>query len=478
MGAGEQAVREKTAVALSSVFAGLVLTGIKLVVGILTGSLGILAEAAHSGLDLLAALITYTAVRVSDRPPDATHPYGHGKVENLSALAETILLLITCAWIIYEAVNRLLFKAVEIDANAWAFAVMAISIIVDFNRSRALQRTAERHDSQALEADALHFRTDIWSSTVVIAGLAIVRLTQWFGWPPALVNADAVAALGVAVIVIYVSLQLGRRSIAVLLDAAPEGLAQEIRSQVEGVEGVTVCRQVRMRRAGARTFADIVVEIDADASFERAHEITHAVEGVVHRLCREADVVVHYEPSEERAGLASRIKGIAKSMGADAHSIWAREIDGRYHVELHLEVERGASLEEGHDLASRLETGIKEAVPEVAKVVAHIEPVGDIKGSGISLISREHAEVVDKIVALTDALTVPGACYDVTVWEEDAGLAASLHCSFCPAVSVEGAHDLSEELEARLRAEIADLQRVVIHLEPPASAGRVAFSRS
>ncbi len=165
-------------------------------------------------------------------------------------------------------------------------------------------------------------------------------------------------------------------------------------------------------------------------------------------------------------------------MGADAHSIWAREIDGRYHVELHLEVERGASLEEGHDLASRLETEIKEAAPKVAKVVAHIEPMGDIEGSRISLISRKHAEVADKIVALTDVLTAPGACHDVTVWEEDSGLAASLHCSFCPAVSVEGAHDLSEELEARLREEIADLERVVIHLEPPAPADRVAGSRS
>ena len=192
---GEKATNEKRAVALWSVLAAVLLTGTKLLIGIWTGSLGILAEAAHSGLDLVAAVITYGAVRVSDKPPDSSHTYGHGKVENLSALAETFLLLVTCAWIIYEAANRLFVKTVHIDANAWAFAVMAMSIIVDVNRSRVLKRVAEEYDSQALEADALHFSTDVWSSAVVIGGLAIVKLNEWLGGPPGVAQADAVAAL-------------------------------------------------------------------------------------------------------------------------------------------------------------------------------------------------------------------------------------------------------------------------------------------
>jgi cation diffusion facilitator family transporter len=464
---GGNAGDEKKSVALLSVLAAIFLTVMKLVVGIWTGSLGILAEAAHSGLDLVAAVVTFGAVRVSDKPADETHPYGHGKVENLSALVETLLLFITCAWIIYEGVNRLFFKSVEIEANVWAFAVMAISIIIDFNRSRALYRVAEKYDSQALEADALHFSTDIWSSAVVIGGLALVKINEWIGGPAFLAKADALAALGVALIVIYVSWQLGKRAVDVLLDTAPKGLAEKIEDQVEGIEGVATCRQIRLRRAGANIFADIVLEIEGVTSFERAHEITHSVEEVVRRLVPGADVLVHYEPGELTPGLASRIRSIAQKMGADAHSIWARETRGRYHVELHLEVDRDASLEEAHDLASRLEDLVLEAAPEVAELIAHIEPRGDLDALSAPLNHRDHARIEKEIVALVDSLVADGACHNVAIWEEKSGLTASLHCSFSPEVSIQQAHDLSEELEAHLREEIPELHRVVIHLEPP-----------
>ena len=295
---------EKKRVALLSVLAAMLLTGTKLIIGVLTGSLGILAEAVHSGLDLVAAVITYGAVRVSDKPADASHLYGHGKVENLSALAETLLLLVTCAWIVNEAISRLFFKQVEIDVSVWAFGVMAMSIFVDVNRSRALKRVAEEHSSQALEADALHFSTDVWSSAVVIAGLAVVKLNEWLSGPRWLVHADAVAALVVALIVIYVSLQLGKRAVDVLLDTAPEGMAQQIKGQVEQIEGVTSCRQVRVRRAGAESFVDVVLEINGDATFDVAHDITAKVEEVVTESVPHADVVVHYEPAEPGSDLA------------------------------------------------------------------------------------------------------------------------------------------------------------------------------
>lgn len=462
----KNAEQEKKSVALSSVVAAVFLTGMKLVVGIWTGSLGILAEAAHSGLDLVAALVTYLAVRVSGKPADETHPYGHGKIENLSALVETLLLLVTCAWIIYEGVNRIFFKSVEIEANLWAFGVMAISIIIDFSRSRALYRVAKKTDSQALEADALHFSTDIWSSAVVIGGLALVRLNELVGGPPVLAKADAVAALGVALIVIYVSIQLGKRSVEVLLDTAPRGLAEKIEAQVAQIQGVTACRQVRIRKAGARNFADIVLEIEGGASFETAHEITHRVEEVVCKVIPGADVLVHYEPSDLQPGLASRIRAIAQSMGASVHSIWARQVNGHYHVELHLEVNPEASLEEAHDLASSLEAQVREAASEVAELVAHIEPTGHVVSLGTRLNHIDHAEMEKDIVALIDAVIGEGACHHVALWEEEDGLAASMHCTFRPEVSIEEAHDLSEQLEARLRGELPQLQRVVIHLEP------------
>jgi cation diffusion facilitator family transporter len=196
--------REKRSVALSSLLAAVVLTGTKLAVGLLTGSLGVLSEAAHSALDLVAAAVTFWAVRAAARPPDRNHAYGHGKVENISALFETLLLLATCAWIIYEATHRLfLGKASHVDANIWAFGVMTMSIVVDVSRSRALSRAAKKHRSQALEADALHFSTDVWSSAVVILGLACVRLAPVLD-APWLELADSVAALVVAGIVVWV----------------------------------------------------------------------------------------------------------------------------------------------------------------------------------------------------------------------------------------------------------------------------------
>ena len=244
--------REKRLVALSSVIAAVFLTTMKIVVGLLTHSLGILAEASHSGLDLIAAGVTYFAVRASGRPPDLEHNYGHGKVENLSAMVETLLLLGTCAWIVYEAIHRLFFKEVSIEVTYWSFIVMAVSIVIDFTRSRALMRIAKKHASQALEADALHFSTDVWSSAVVIFGLIAVLIGQKIvtnsptlaHW---LSHADAIAALGVSVIVVYISIQLGRRTINGLLDSAPKGLSSDIEREVSRLSGVAAVKRLRLQ---------------------------------------------------------------------------------------------------------------------------------------------------------------------------------------------------------------------------------------
>src|ERR1700726_4053469 len=229
--------REKRAVAGNSVLAALVITTLKIVVGLTTGSLGILSEAAHSGLDLVAALVTFFSVRVSDKPADADHQYGHGKVENFSAFIETALLLLTCVWIIYEAARRMFFRHVEIEPSIAAFAVMFISMAVDFWRSRALGRIATKYDSQALEADALHFSTDIWSSGVVIVGLALVLMGRRYQ-VARLRQGDPIAALFVAGVVVSVSWRLARRTIDALLDAAPSGVRSQIVDRIGTVDGV------------------------------------------------------------------------------------------------------------------------------------------------------------------------------------------------------------------------------------------------
>jgi len=268
------AEQEKSKAALSSVIAAVTLTCFKIIVGLATGSLGILAEATHSSLDLVTALVTFFAVRISGKPADAEHRYGHGKVENLSALFETFLLLVTCIWIIYEAIHRLFFSQVLVQATVWSFIVMATSIIIDFSRSRILFRTAKKYHSQALEADALHFSTDIWSSSVVIVGLICLVIGNRV---PALVfldKADSIAALGVAAIVIYVSIQLGTRTITGLLDTAPQGAVERIKAGVEALPGVTDWHNVRVRASGPHLFVDVHVLVDGNQFLFQAHAQT------------------------------------------------------------------------------------------------------------------------------------------------------------------------------------------------------------
>src|SRR5512136_3070780 len=290
--------REKTMAAMSSVLAAVGLTGLKILVAVLTGSLGIMAEAAHSGLDLVAALMTFFAVRVSDRPADKEHTYGHGKVENLSALFETLLLLATSGWIIYEAIRRLFFVTVKVETSIWSFIVMGTSIVIDYTRSRILSKAAKKYKSQALEADALHFSTDIWSSSVVILGLAGLTIARYVPGLEWMHKADSVAALVVAVIVIYISGQLGWRTISALLDTAPKGLAEKIESVAASVPGVVDAHAIRIRASGAHTFIDMHVTMDGSVTLQEAHAATEVIETAILKVISPADVTVHVEPAE------------------------------------------------------------------------------------------------------------------------------------------------------------------------------------
>jgi cation diffusion facilitator family transporter len=297
----QDGAREKRSAAMSSVIAAVGLTGFKIIVGVATGSLGILAEAAHSGLDLIAAMMTFLAVRISGKPADRNHLYGHGKVENLSALFETLLLLLTCAWIIYEAIHRLSFHTIDLKVNLWSFTVMTTSIVVDVSRSRILYRTARKYNSQALEADALHFSTDIWSSAVVILGLFCVKLSEWAPNLAFLRQADSVAAMMVGLIVVYVSIQLGIRTIQALLDVAPSGLEKKIKSAVEVLPGITDCHSVRLRYSGPQLFVDIHILVDGNQTLKETHNLTEEIERVIQKLIPNADITVHPEPNSETA---------------------------------------------------------------------------------------------------------------------------------------------------------------------------------
>lgn len=287
----ENAIKEKNKVAFLSVIAAVFLTSFKLVVGILTGSLGILSEALHSALDFVAAAITWLAVRLSDKPADEDHHYGHGKIENLSALIETLLLLITCVWIIYEAVSRLISGETHIEVNIWSYIVVISSIIIDVSRSRALMRVAKKHNSQALEADALHFSTDIWSSSVVLLGLICAN----FG----IFVADSIAALFVALIVIYVSYKLGKRSINVLLDKVPEESYLKIKSILDGLNEIEQYHDLKVRAAGAEYFVELNIHVKSELNILEAHDIATMIENKIKSKILRCHVHVHIEPQEK-----------------------------------------------------------------------------------------------------------------------------------------------------------------------------------
>ncbi len=467
-----RAQREKRYAALSSVLAAGFLTALKLVVGLLTGSLGILAEAAHSGLDLVAALVTFFAVRLSDRPPDEQHLYGHGKIENLSALVETLLLLITCAWIVYEALQRLFFKPVEIEASIWAFGVMFVSILVDVSRSRILYRAARKHHSQALEADALHFSTDIWSSAVVIVGLGLVWLSERLGpewaW---LVKADAVAALVVALIVVYVSLQLGKRAVAVLLDAAPPGLVDQVAAEASQVPGVVSAGPVRVRQAGAFVFVDLTVNVDRSATLEEGHRVAEAVDARVRGLVHKGDVVVHVDPVR-RSGekLAQTVSVIAARLGLRTHDVHAHEVRGHYYLDLHVEVPSDLALGQAHDQVSRLEAAVRDELLEVEGIHSHIEPGARSPAPAPALGSEEERALRAEVVTIAETVEGLSGCDRVHIRPGSDGYDVVLHCLADAELPIVEAHRLADEAERRIRSRVPGISQVLIHVEPEGEA--------
>jgi len=282
---------EKKRVALLSVFAAIFLTAFKMIIGILTGSLGILSEALHSTLDLVAAVITFFSVSISDKPADKEHNYGHGKIENFSALIETLLLLITCVWIVYEATSRLVTGNTHIEVNAWSYIVVISAIIIDIKRSRALYKVAKKHNSQALEADALHFSTDIWSSAVVLFGLICANFGFYF--------ADSIAALFVAVLVVSVSLRLGKKAIDVLLDTAPQDKIQIVEKELLSLPEVKSFHSLKIRSSGADTFIKVNVHLQSDLSLMQVHEICDKIEKNINCLINRSEVYIHAEPEDE-----------------------------------------------------------------------------------------------------------------------------------------------------------------------------------
>ncbi|HLI61970.1 MAG TPA: cation-efflux pump [Terriglobales bacterium] len=456
--------REKKGVALYSIVAAVAITSLKIVVGVATGSLGILSEAAHSGLDLVAALVTYFSVRVSDKPADADHQYGHGKVESFSAFVETGLLLLTCLWIFYEAGKRLFFRSVEIEPTLLAFVVMGISIMVDLWRSRRLRYIADKYDSQALQADALHFSTDIWSSSVVILGLLLVLAARRYA-QPWLFKADAIAALFVACIVVYVSSRLARQTIDTLLDAAPAGVRNRIIEAVYRVDGVLEVERVRIRRSGNRYFVDVSVAMSRNVTFQKSEQVSNGVAARIRGLLPDADVVVN---AVARAGhqesLFDRIRAVATRNNLNVHDISVQDIDGALHVEQHVELDERLSLKEAHDRVTRLESEMKQDVHEISSILTHIEsePATIETSNGLEPMPG----VEQRLQAVTEHFPEVVDLHDLMFKRVGGRLYLSLHITMKDDLPLSRVHDIQTAMEGRFRQEVPELFRVLIHPEP------------
>ena len=455
---------EKRAVAGNSVLAAIAITALKIIVGVTTGSLGILSEAAHSGLDLIAAIITFFSVRVSDKPADADHQYGHGKVENFSAFIETGLLLLTCVWIIYEAVKRLFYHHVEIEPGIAAFVVMFLSMIVDYWRSRALGKIAAKYDSQALEADALHFSTDIWSSGVVVLGLLLVLVgrTYQINW---LRDADPIAALFVAGVVVYVSSRLARRTMDALLDAAPAGVRKRIIDAVSKVEGVLEIERVRIRRAGNRYFADLSVGLARNVTFQRSEQVADAVTSSVQSILPESDVIVHSVPRAQRTeNIFDRIRAVATRNNLNVHDVSVQDLGGHLHVEQHLEMDERLTLKDAHDQVTVLESEMREEVPEISSILTHIESEPATIETGDEIVRDARLERRLKSIAAEFPEIMD--MHDVQIKRVRDRLYVSCHCTLSDDLPLSRVHDISTALETRFKHDAPELFRVLIHPEP------------
>ena len=451
---------EKEQVALTSIAASAGLTLAKTLVGISTGSLAILSEAGHSLIDLGATVMTYAAVRISGKPADEEHHYGHGKVESVSALGETALLFLLSGVVIWEAVKRLIeHESHAVVATVWAFGVIVVSIAVDFFRARALSRTAKQTHSQALEADALHFSSDLWSSLAVLVGLTGV----YFGLP----WADSAAALLVAVLVCSAGWRLGRRTIETLTDTAPEGAAERIGTIAAKVAGVVAVERIRAREVGDKTFIDLIVAVSRTLPLDRVSAIRDAVGAALREQMPGAEPIVTTDPvALNNETVLDRVMVIARNRALAVHHVTVYDLQNRLAISLDLEVDGKLSLHDAHALADGLERAIAADLGANVEIDTHIEPLQPHRAGGREAPSERVKAVELALSELAPQGRTIRDVHNVRVRETDDGEIVNFHCRVDPNLSVQSVHEKVDELERALKLRSPSIKRVIGHAEP------------
>ncbi len=455
---------EKEKVALGSILASAGLTIGKAVVGVMSGSLALLSEAAHSFIDLIATVMTYFAVRVSGKPADEEHHYGHGKVESVTALAETALLFLLSGIVFWEALQRLLGgHGHMVEATIWAFGVIAVSIVVDFFRARLLNRVAKETASEALEADALHFSSDMWSSIAVLIGLGGVALgLPW---------ADAAAALVVALFVCLAGWRLGQRTIMTLTDAAPSGSAATVTRIASRVRGVVAVDRVRVRPVGDKLFVEVLVAVSRTLPLDQVEALKTNVASAIRSEMPRAEVSVAAEPRAlDNESVAERVMVIARNHALAVHHVTVHAIEGRRSVSLDLEVDRKLALGAAHEIADGLEAALREELGPEVEIDTHIEPLQPPEAAGREAPPQRAKAVEVALAEIAAEGRMIRDIHNVRVRETDEGEIVNFHCWVDPALTVQAVHEKVDEIERELRHRSPSIKRVIGHAEPRGAA--------
>jgi cation diffusion facilitator family transporter len=459
-----RASAEKRWAALISVAVACAMTALKLMVGLLTGSLGVLSDAIHSGLDLAGAALTFLSVRVSDRPADLNHPYGHAKIENISAFVETGLMAVSAIGISADAISRIFFHPVALRYSVWPLLVLGLSITADLWRSRRLSKVAKRYGSAALEADAMHFASDIWASVAVLCGL----LGSWLGSVehlPWLRFADPAAALLVSAMILVFGWRLAWRAVGALTDAVPVELRGRLIDEVRRTRGVLRIDQVRVRRAGGSWFADITLSLPRQLTFQRSEALVRDATAAVHRVLPGADVVIRTVPRSTIAeSIFDKVRAVAARNNATLHDVSIESFADGLHVEQHIEVRETMPLLDAHRFVHSLEQQIRRELPQVGSVLTHIEsepatieaPVRIEQDRSIERHLRHAGSHVPGVVDI----------HEILVDRVGDRLHVTCHCTLPDATPMREVHDAITAIENRFKLECPEVDRVLIHPEP------------
>jgi cation diffusion facilitator family transporter len=461
----QQMHREKRTAAIGSLVAAVLMSALKLSAGLLTGSLALLSEAAHSALDLIASCITLFSVQVSDRPADEDHNYGHAKIESLSAFIETVLMVTPCIWIITEAIRRIAGHHAALQLSPWTFFIPLLAIAVDTYRSRAMRRVARRHGSPALEADALHFSTDIWSSVAVLIGL----ISAWAGvrWHiPHLQLADPIAALVVSAVILRACWQLAHETVNALLDATPKQLRRDLMRELNRMDGVHDVERVRVRHAGNEYFVDLTLGLARNLTFQRSEQIVSSATEAVKRILPAADVVVHTVPrATSTESIFDRVRAVASRASVSIHEVTVQQLENKLQVELHVEVDEKLSLREAHDFVTVLEHQMLDEVPEIASILTHIE-------SEPAQIDHPASQDRDNLIVETSLRKVAQNfpqildIHDVLVSRVREHVHISCHCTLPDDLGMDQVHEVMTAFEISAKLDNPQIYRMLIHPEP------------